>query len=82
MKCKYIIHTVGPVWYEHPKEENQKLLASCVLNTLELAKYLGIEKVSLPAISSGIFGFPKDLCAQIMIKKSVEWCALQQREAV
>ena len=43
LKCKYIIHTVGPVWYEHSPEENQKLLASCVVNTLEIAKYLEIE---------------------------------------
>lgn len=43
------------------------LMASCVANTLEMAKQLGIKKVSLPAISSGIYGFPKDLCAKIMI---------------
>ena len=46
-------------------------MASCVANTLEMGKYLGIKKVSLPAISSGIYGFPKDLCAKIMIQKSV-----------
>ena len=41
--CKYIIHTVGPVWYEHSEEDNIKLLESCVVNTLEMAKYLGIK---------------------------------------
>ena len=69
--CRYIIHTVGPVWGEHSKKDNIKLLESCVVNTLEMAKYLGIKSVSLPAISSGIFGFPKDKCAKIMIEKSV-----------
>jgi O-acetyl-ADP-ribose deacetylase (regulator of RNase III) len=43
LECKYIIHTVGPIWYEHSKAENHKLLASCVVNTLEIGKYLGIE---------------------------------------
>ncbi len=71
LQCKYIIHTVGPVWYEHSQKENVKLMASCIVNTLEMAKYLKVKKVSIPAISSGIFGFPKDLCAKIMIEKSV-----------
>ena len=46
-------------------------MESCIVNTLEMAKHLKVKKVSLPAISSGIFGFPKDLCAKIMIEKSV-----------
>jgi O-acetyl-ADP-ribose deacetylase (regulator of RNase III) len=71
LQCKYIIHTVGPIWHENSLKENKKLMASCVANTLEMGKYLGIKKVSLPAISSGIYGFPKDLCAKIMIQKSV-----------
>ena len=46
-------------------------------NTLEMAEYKEVEKVSLPAISSGIFGFPKELCAKVMLTKAVQWCAFQ-----
>ena len=77
MNCKYVIHTVGPVYAEHSKKDNINLLASCVANTLEMAEYKEVEKVSLPAISSGIFGFPKELCAKVMLTKAVQWCAFQ-----
>ena len=77
MNCKYVIHTVGPVYSSHSKEDNLNLLASCVANTLEMAEFLEVEKVSLPAISSGIFGFPKYLCAKVMLTKAVQWCAFQ-----
>lgn len=53
------------------------LLASCVANTLEMAEYKEAEKVSLPAISSGTLGFPKELCAKVMLTKTVQWCAFQ-----
>jgi O-acetyl-ADP-ribose deacetylase (regulator of RNase III) len=46
-------------------------LASCVANTLEMAEYKEVQSVSIPAVSSGIFGFPKKLCAKVMLTKAV-----------
>lgn len=65
LKCKHIIHAVGPVF--RPKQDNDRLLESAILSTLRQAQELGLTSLSIPAISTGIFGFPKQRCAEIMI---------------
>ena len=46
-----------------------------------MAKILDVDSVSIPAISSGVLNFPKDKCAEIMIKRVAQWFALQKEEA-
>ncbi len=70
LKAKYVIHTVGPVWGEG--DEDAKL-ESAVLSALQLAEDNKLSSVAIPAISSGIFGFPKDRAAHIIFKKSFEF---------
>lgn len=65
MECKYVIHAVGPVWYDGNRNEDKDLLYS-VYNSLIMANDLKLTSISFPAISSGIFGFPKERCAKIM----------------
>ena len=61
-----MIHAVGPIWDDDETEDhNVNLLMHTVFNTLKKANELGCESVSIPAISSGIFGFPKPLCAKV-----------------
>jgi O-acetyl-ADP-ribose deacetylase len=60
----YVIHTVGPRWGEGDEEEK---LRSAVNSTLRLAEERQFHTIALPAISAGIFGFPKDRCAHIMV---------------
>jgi O-acetyl-ADP-ribose deacetylase (regulator of RNase III) len=63
---KYIIHTVGPE-YEKSKSVlfNSALLYNAVYNPLLVANKLGCKSIAFPAVSSGIYGFPKQLCAQV-----------------
>jgi O-acetyl-ADP-ribose deacetylase len=63
LTARFVIHAVGPVWGEG--EETQKLSAA-ITGSLKLADELGLASIALPAISTGIFGFPLDLAAQVI----------------
>lgn len=66
LKAKYVIHAVGPRWDTSLTTfKNCIPLYQAVINTLRMANKLKCKSVAIPAISSGIFGFPKDLCAKI-----------------
>lgn len=68
LPCRYIIHAVGPVWGEG--QEDEKLI-SAVYGTLRLADQLALDSIALPAISTGIYGFPKPRAARLIL------CAIQ-----
>jgi O-acetyl-ADP-ribose deacetylase (regulator of RNase III) len=74
LKAKFVIHAVGPRMGEG--DEDNKLKNS-VFNSLLLASEKGLQSISLPAISSGIFGFPKDECAKILVKESADFLKSQ-----
>jgi len=65
LPCRHVIHAVGPVWGEGGEDEK---LAAAVLGALELAQTHGLTSLALPAISTGIFGFPKDRGARILLE--------------
>ncbi|MFL6381180.1 MAG: macro domain-containing protein [Nitrososphaeraceae archaeon] len=67
LPCKAVIHTVGPRMGEGNEDYN---LRKAVRSSLLLASERGFKSISMPAISSGIFGFPKDRCAKILVEES------------
>lgn len=64
LPCKHVIHTVGPVWVNGKKGE-EELLRSCYSECLRIAAENGCESVAFPLIASGTFGFPKDRVLKI-----------------
>ncbi len=80
LPSRHVIHAVGPVWSGSGDEEAK--LASAVRSALDLAEEHGLESVSIPAISSGIFGFPKPLCAEVMLRTIREWFAAHPESAL
>lgn len=66
LKAKYVIHTVGPVWGEGEEEEK---LRKAVKSALSLAERLRVSSVALPAISTGIFGYPKREGVRVIVNE-------------
>jgi len=66
LPCRYVIHTVGPVWRGGGFEEREKLIL-CYKNSLALAAKYNCKTVAFPLISSGIFGYPKDQALKIAV---------------
>ena len=73
LPCRYVIHTVGPRWREHGRQKSISLLHQACMKSLRLAVQLELSSIALTAISSGIFGMPKDICAQVMFKAVEEF---------
>lgn len=67
MPCKFVIHAVGPIWGEDGTEtDNDNQLKECVWGSLKLADKKSLKSISIPAISTGIFGFPKERAAKLI----------------
>jgi O-acetyl-ADP-ribose deacetylase (regulator of RNase III) len=66
LPARWVIHAVGPVWHGGGQREAE-LLASCYRRAVEVADELGAKSMAFPAISTGIFGFPKELAAEIAV---------------
>ena len=75
LKAKKVIHAVGPRMGEGNEEEKLK---NATLNSLKLADKNNLKSISFPAISTGIFGFPTDRCAKIMLLCTVEYLKNEQ----
>jgi O-acetyl-ADP-ribose deacetylase (regulator of RNase III) len=67
LPAKYIIHTVGPVWYNGTKNE-EALLASCYRKSLEIAAAHSIRTIAFPSISTGAYRFPFDHACSIALR--------------
>ena len=72
----FVIHTVGPIYYEHKLEEAEALLTACYENSLKLAKERGLKTIAFPLISAGVYGYPQ----REAIKVAIETMKLHQEE--
>ncbi|PVX25887.1 MAG: O-acetyl-ADP-ribose deacetylase, partial [Candidatus Bathyarchaeum sp.] len=70
LAAKFVIHAVGPI---HGEEHEDSKLKDATLNSLKLADKEGLKSLAFPAISTGIFGFPKSRCATIMLSTAIAY---------
>lgn len=71
MKCKYVVHTVGPIYDSYEQDEAEKLLASAYRSAIQVAIDNEVSSIAFPCISTGIYGFPLERAAEIAIEESV-----------
>ena len=72
LPCNKVIHTVGPIVRNQLNNEHKELLKETYINILNEARKNDIKEVAIPAISTGVFGFPKDEAAKIAVKTVIE----------
>ena len=68
LKARHVIHTVGPVWHGGTSGEPE-LLARCYRNSLALAEQHGLKSIAFPAISTGVYGYPKEPATEIAVRE-------------
>ncbi len=71
LPARYVIHTVGPIY--RSDEESAPILESAYRHSLHLAEELGVESVSFPAISTGVYGYPLFKAADVAVRTVVEY---------
>jgi O-acetyl-ADP-ribose deacetylase len=79
LPCRYIIHAVGPIWGEGDEDEK---LGSAVTGSLRLADRLQLESLATPAISTGIFGFPVERAAKVILNAIQDYFLLNPDSGV
>jgi len=72
LPARFVIHTVGPVWAGGNRNEPEKL-ANCYRNSLTLAVEKNLRTIAFPNISTGIYGYPKELAAQVAMSTTLEF---------
>ena len=76
LPARFVIHTVGPIYFEHSPVEAESLLTSCYENSLNLAKEKGLKTIAFPLISAGVYGYPQ----RDAIRVAVETMKLHQND--
>lgn len=79
LPCRYVIHTVGPVWHGGQWGEKEKLI-SCYRTSLELAEQNGCTSVAFPLISAGAYGYPQDQAAQVAQETIKDFLSTRQMQ--
>ena len=68
LPAKFVIHTVGPVYYEQTPADAEALLTSCYEKSLNLAKEKGLKTIAFPLISAGVYGYPQKDAIRVAIE--------------
>lgn len=81
LRARYVIHTVGPIWFGGDQGEPE-LLGRCYERSLELAGRAGLTSIAFPAISTGVYGYPRERAPEVAIgavrRRIAEWPSLER----
>jgi O-acetyl-ADP-ribose deacetylase (regulator of RNase III) len=72
LPSKYVIHTVGPI-YKDGNHDEEKLLRNCYINSLKIAKDMNFNTIAFSAISTGVYGYPKNEACKIAIETTLDF---------
>ncbi len=75
LPARYVIHTAGPIWHGGNYNE-QELLGACYRNSLSLASSHQLKTIAFPNISTGVYGYPRQLAADVAISTVKDWLSL------
>ena len=78
LPARHVIHTVGPVYRNHPPAEAARLLRSCYRESLRLAAEAGLETIAFPGISTGVYGYPKSEACAGAVSAVAGWLAAHE----
>ena len=68
LPARFVIHTVGPIYFEHLPKEAEALLTACYENSLKLAREKGLKTVAFPMISAGVYGYPQREAIRVAVE--------------
>ncbi|MEM7099595.1 MAG: O-acetyl-ADP-ribose deacetylase [Pseudomonadota bacterium] len=81
LRAQYVIHTVGPIWQGGDASE-PTLLANCYRACLQLASQTEVKRLAFPAISTGVYGYPKALACRTAVDEVTAWSAQAPAEVI
>lgn len=80
LPCSVVIHAVGPKWERVEPRKSKRILHQACLNAFSEAEKLSLDSIAIPAIGSGIYGVPKDVCAGVMLDAVEEYVTRVSRK--
>ncbi len=80
LPARHVIHTAGPIWGQQPEPDSDNLLRASIRHSLALAEQHQLESIAFPAISTGIYHFPLDRAARVMLQETSDY--LEQGSAL
>lgn len=79
LKARYVIHTVGPIYWQEGTERSAELLSSAYRRSLEEAAQCGAKSVAFPSVSTGAYGYPLDEAAPIALRTVIDFLTTQDQ---
>jgi O-acetyl-ADP-ribose deacetylase (regulator of RNase III) len=82
LRARYVIHTVGPVYYREGPEQAAKLLASAYRRSLEVATENDVHSLAFPSISTGAYGYPLEKAAPVALRTVIDYLSGEAKHGI